>query len=102
MKATLDIPDDIAGELQRRAAAGGRDLSQEVVALVRKGLGVLPAGPASQATPVITTDPQTNLPVIQSPPDAPIWRMTAAELDTLIDREQLEEDLDRAGLPVRR
>jgi plasmid stability protein len=81
MKATLDIPDDLASEVQRRAAAGGRDLADEVVDLLRKGLGV-PAV-ASPARPVITTDPDTGLPLILSPPDAPVWRMTADQLDAI-------------------
>jgi plasmid stability protein len=102
MKTTLDLPDDLAAEVRRRAAADGRDVADEVVELVRKGLAAPAGAPPEMAKAVITTDPDTGLPVIQSPPDAPIHRMTAAELDALIEREQLEEDLERAGLPVRR
>jgi plasmid stability protein len=107
MKTTLDIPEDLAVELRRRAAADGRDVADEVVDLVRKGLAVAmgdaPAAVvAAVPAPVIIIDPDTGLPVIQSPSDAPIWRMTAGELDAIIARSQLEEDLERAGLPVRR
>lgn len=102
MKTTLDLPEDLAAEVRSRAAADGRDLADEVVELLRRGLAAPGGGERVDARPVITTDPQTGLPVIQSPPDAPIWRMTAAELDALVERAQLEEDLERAGLPVRR
>jgi plasmid stability protein len=106
MKTTLDLPEDLAAELQRRATADGRELADEVVDLVRKGLAAPARNPMPDAAhpthAVIATDPDTGLPVIQSPPDAPISRMTSDELDAIIQRTQLEEDLERAGLPVRR
>lgn len=106
MTTTLDLPDDLAAAVRHRAAARGRDVADEVVDPVRKGLAAPPeaggAAPAAGPPVVITTDPDTGLPVIQSPPDAPIWRMTAAEHDALVERTRSEEDLERAGLPVRR
>jgi plasmid stability protein len=40
MKTELDIPEDLAVEVRRRAAADGRQVADEVVELVRKGLAV--------------------------------------------------------------
>ncbi len=51
--------------------------------------------------PVISIDPATGLPVIYSPPDAPIHRMTAADWQKRIDDANEEDDLVRAGFPVR-
>jgi plasmid stability protein len=104
MTTTLNLPDDVARAVERRAAAGGRDMAAEVVELVRKGLAVSEhAQPAAAlAPPVISTDPVTGLPVILSPPDAPIHRMTAAEFQAVVDAANEEDDLGRAGLPLRR
>lgn len=102
MKTTLDLPEDLAAEVRRRAAADGRELADEVVELLRRGLAAPVSGTAPPSPAVILDDPDTGLPVIHSPPDAPIWRMTPAEVDALVNRAQLEEDLERAGLPVRR
>lgn len=104
MTTTVQIPDDLARAVQRRAAAGGRDVAAEVVELVRKGLAVSePAEPAAALVPpVITTDPQTGLPVIRGAPDAPISRMTADEFQALCDQILMEQDLERAGIPPRR
>jgi toxin-antitoxin system PIN domain toxin len=84
MKTTLDLPEDLAVEVQRRAAADGRDLADEVVELVRKGLAAPAVEPPPLARAVIVTDPDTGLPVILSPPDAPILRMTAEEFDAIV------------------
>src|SRR5687768_5010005 len=104
MKTTLDIPDDVARAVERRAAAGGHDVAAEVVDLVRKGLAVCGASEARAhlVPPVISTDPVTGLPVIRGAPDAPISRMTAEEIQAMIDQTQLEEDLERLGIPPRR
>lgn len=58
--------------------------------------------PAALPEPVIATDPKTGLPVIYSPPDAPIHRMTVAEFQAVIDAANEEDDIVRAGLPLRR
>jgi hypothetical protein len=104
MTTTLHLPDDLARAVERRAAEGGHDVAAEVVELVRKGLAV--SGSTEPAVtlppPVITTDPQTGLPVILSPPDAPIHRMTAAEFQAVIDQANEEAELERAGIPLRR
>ena len=38
MTTTLNLPDDLARAVERRAAEGGHDVAAEVVELVRKGL----------------------------------------------------------------
>ena len=90
--------------LRRRAAAGGHDVAAEVVELVRKGLAVSdsPAPAAEPIPPVISEDPVTGLPLIRGAPYAPISRMTAGEIQAIIDQTQLEEDRERLGIPPRR
>ena len=104
MTATLNLPADLAAAVQRRAVREGRDVEAEVVELVRRGLAASePAEPgANLVPPVISTDPVTGLPVIRGGPDAPISRMSAEEIQAMIDQTQLEEDLERLGLPPRR
>jgi plasmid stability protein len=103
MTTTLNLPDDLARAVRQRAAEEGRDVAGEVVELVRRGLAV--SQPTAQTTlvaPIISTDPVTGLPVIRGAPDAPISRMTAEEIQAIIDQTQLEEDLERLGIPPRR
>jgi plasmid stability protein len=102
MTTTVEIPDDLARAVQRRAAEQGRDVAAEVVELVRRGLAVSEktVQPAALVPPVIGTDPHTGLPVIISPPDAPIHSMSAAEVLALEQSILEEEDLKRAGLSL--
>jgi hypothetical protein len=125
MKTTLEIPDEIAAEVQRRAQQHGRELAEQLVRLLKLALLIegdcdaaalahllrvahrnrhraelLQVSPHGRST-VLSTDPATGLPVINSPPDAPIRSMSADEILALIDQTQLEEDLERAGLIVR-
>jgi plasmid stability protein len=102
MKTMLDLPEDLAVEVQRRAAADGRDLADEVVELVRKGLAAPFAEPPPLAHAVIITDPDTGLPVILSPPDAPISRMTTDEILHLMREFDEEEELERFARSLRR
>ena len=104
MTTTLQLPDDLARAVQLRADQEGHDVAEEVVDLVRKGLAVSePAQPAvAPIPPIITKDPQTGLPVIQGAPNAPISRMTTEEILAMYEQAQLEEDLERLGIPSRR
>jgi plasmid stability protein len=97
MTTSLNLPDDLATAVKQRAAEGGRGVAEEVVELVRKGLAVSghPAPAANLARPVISKEPVTGLPVIQGAPNAPISRMTADEIQSMIDQSQLEEDPQR-------
>jgi hypothetical protein len=104
MTTTLKLPDGLARAVERRAAEGGHDVAAEVVDLVRKGLAVsepVESG-GNLVPPVITTDPITGLPAIRGAPGAPISRMSAEEIQAMIDRTQLEEDRERLGIPPRR
>jgi plasmid stability protein len=122
MKATVDLPDDLAAEVQRRAATGGRDLAGEVVDLLRQGLSAA-TSPAPTAG-AQTTTPSGNcggdhagqvapkhLPLIKARPIGPTGAtaLTAQQMcDFLKDVEQQLEverferalghqHLDRAG-----
>jgi hypothetical protein len=57
--------------------------------------------PRAPGGAVVSTDPATSLPVIISPPDAPIHSMKAEDVLALEQATLEEEDLERAGLPVR-
>jgi plasmid stability protein len=111
MKTTLDLPDDLLAELKARAARAGRNVEEFTARLLTDALRstatpapspALADAPAYDATRVtISTDPETGLPVIHSPPDAPIHSMTDDQILALVQQTQLEEDLERAGFPVR-
>jgi hypothetical protein len=121
MKAVLDIPDDLAAELERQAKLSGRATADELVHLVRLALLVeaLPLADIGRfakviralldarnravhrlPAPVFQTDPVTGLPVIVSPPDAPIHSMSVADVLALEQSILDEEDLERAGIPL--
>lgn len=109
MTTTLNLPDDLASAVRRRAAEGGHDVAAEVVELLRRGLAaaehpgtVPPTVTREHDEPLnIQTDPLTGLPVIISPPEAPIHSMTVDQILALEQSTLEEEDLERAGLPVR-
>lgn len=112
MKATLDIPDDLAREVQRRADRAGRDVIEQIVELVKLALLVADVAPAgrSNADPPgaarpgalsVATAAATGLPIIHSPPDAPIHSMTVNEILALTEAALSEDDLERAGLSIR-
>jgi hypothetical protein len=122
VKAVLDIPDDLAAELERQAKQSGRATTEQLMHLVRLAMLVeeLPLAEMGRfvgliraladarnravhalTTPVVQTDPVTGLQVIVSPPDAPIHSMTAEQFQALVAEAELEGDLERAGLSVR-
>jgi hypothetical protein len=121
VKAVLDIPDDLAAELERQAKRSGRATADQLVHLVRLALLLedLPLAEmgrfakvaralvearnrAVHALPaaVLQTDPATGLQVIVSPPDAPIHSMSVADALALEQSILEEEDLQRAGIPL--
>lgn len=121
MKTVLDIPDDLAGELERHARREGRDTAEHVLHLVRLAMLVedLPLGEIARVAGVfrklldarnlaangfgpakVQTDPVTGLPVIISPPDAPIHSMSLGDVLKLEQSILEEEDLQRAGIPL--
>jgi plasmid stability protein len=109
---TLELPDELMRRVKQRAAQLGRSPEQVVVDVLNVALtpatnaGAVESRTAEAATLVpfsaaVTTDPKTGLPAIESPADAPIRSMTADDFAALLERLQLEDDLERAGLPVR-
>jgi plasmid stability protein len=101
MKTTLDLPDDLVREVKLRALHEGRKLKDAVADLLRKGLAAPPTPDVSapgNASPRISTDHVTGLPLIRCAPNAPASKMTAAELIALEQQTQLQEDLERLGL----
>jgi plasmid stability protein len=42
MTTTLELPDDLIGEIKARAAQDGKELNDEIAELLRKGLAVPP------------------------------------------------------------
>ena len=101
MKTTLDLPDDLVKEVKYRAVRDGKKLRETVAELLRRGLA---AGPSQTKTarPIVGTDLQTGLPIIESPPGAAITSMSADEIYALMHATQEEEDLARFGLSLRR
>jgi plasmid stability protein len=103
MTTTLNLPDDLASAVEKRAAQRGRDVATEVVELVRKGLAVSErASDATATAPIISKDPVTGLPLISGAPDAPISRMTTEQIHAMIEQTQEQEDLERLGISLRR
>ena len=121
MKTVVDIPDDLARELRQDALRNGRETPDHVVHLVRLALLVerLPLAELGRGAEVIRalldarsramhgssvavtqTDPVTGLPVIVSPPGAPIHTMSLKDVLALEQSVLDEEDHQRAGLPL--
>jgi hypothetical protein len=121
MRTVLDIPDDLANELQRQAQRSGRETGEQVLHLMRLALLVeqLPlaemgrfAGALRALLEVrnravhsgerlqMQTDPVTGLPAIVSPPDAPIHSMSLKDVLALEQAVLEEQDLQRAGISL--
>lgn len=121
MKTVLDIPDDLAAELERHARRQGRETAEHLLHLVRLAMLVedLPLAEigrvagvlrkladarnhaAREARPAqVHTDSATGLPVIVSPPDAPIHSMSREDVLKLEQSILDEEDVQRAGIPL--
>lgn len=102
MKTTLDLPDDLLRAVKVRAARSNRRLKDVVAELLEKGMNQpaartpTPRGDPSCPDPV-EISPETGLPIVRSPDDAPIARMNTEEIYALIHRTQEEEDIERLG-----
>ena len=126
MKTTLDIPDEVANQLQEHADRNGRQLAEQIVQVVKLGLIVdnIPVpvieemaralGSVSrQSTAIearkiphqpnaglISVDPATGLLAIDSPPDAPIRFMTPQQVLAMTETALMEDELERAGISI--
>ena len=101
MKTTLDLPDELVKKVKLHAIDHGQKLKQAVADLLRKGLDASSHSSVQATRPVIKLKPQTGLPYIECPPDAPAWRMTTADLINLAEETQTQEDLERLGVSSR-
>ena len=117
----LDIPDDLASEVERHARRDGREMAEHLVHLLRlatlledlppvvigRFAGILREVAEARNRAVhglppaqTQTDPVTGLAVILSPPEAPIHCMSAKDVLRLEQTLLEEEDLQRAGIPL--
>jgi hypothetical protein len=94
MKTTLDLPQDVLRELDRRAAEEARPVDDLVTELLRRGLGIGVAPvPISRSGRVAIAE--DGLPVIRCGSAAPAARMTLEELLALEQDTLAEEDMER-------
>lgn len=117
VKTTLEIPEEMAKRL-RRAGDDAQQVADRIVGLIKLALLVedvrdaaTQPPPAAAGVPLSSEtggiesftqiDPITGLRVIESPPDAPIHRMSAQEVLELTNAVLLEQDLESNGVPVR-
>jgi hypothetical protein len=89
MKTSLDLPEPLIRELQRRAQQSGLDLTQAVAELLWRGLAASPSASESPKQAKIGADPHTGLPVVECSHAAlPATEMTPARVaDLLLEQE---------------
>jgi hypothetical protein len=104
MKMTIDLPEALIKQVKLRALHEGKKLKDAVAEILKKGLAVASGGRNGKSSRhnkvVIRKDPKTGLPVIQSPADAPVRRMTAEQILAMEERSQVREDLERIGISI--
>ncbi|MGC9450172.1 MAG: hypothetical protein ACP5I4_01885 [Oceanipulchritudo sp.] len=102
MKTTLDLPDDLVKRIKIRAVEEGRPLKRLVADLLRQSLSAAPP-PAPAAESAVSEHillNQRGFPVIRCGPNASANRMTAEELIAMEQQALLQEDSQRAGVPL--
>jgi hypothetical protein len=101
MKTTLDLPDELIREMKLRAVMQGRTLRDLAADFMRLGLGMPSANPAEKL-PVhsVVKLSATGLPVVHGSAKAPTRGMSAQDLLKLEQQAVIQEDMQRAGLPV--
>ncbi|NJL18754.1 MAG: hypothetical protein HC901_00030 [Bdellovibrionaceae bacterium] len=102
MKTTLDLPDDLVRRMKIRAVEAGIPLKRLVTELLRQSLSAGAASAPSATLPVSEhlMLNQRGFPVICCGTNAPASRMTAEELIAMEQQTLLEEDMQRAGIPL--
>ncbi|TLD72577.1 hypothetical protein FEM03_00435 [Phragmitibacter flavus] len=102
MKTTLDLPDELVRRMKIRAVQEGRPLKRLVAELLSRSLNAadVPAPAADVAVFDHILLNHRGFPVIRCGADAPASRMTAAECMALEQQILLEEDMQRANIPV--
>ena len=101
MKMTLDLPSDLMNEVKQHALQGGVDLDYATADLLRKGLATWGSSSPVGPRPVIKLHPQSGLPYIECPSDAPARRKTVAELVALEHETQTQADFEQFGVSNR-
>lgn len=98
MKTTLELPDELMRAIKIRAAQSNRRLKDVVTELLEKGMNAPAAPPPSQGgtdrSRRVNINPETGLPLVRSPADAPITRLSTDEVYALIHRAEYEEDME--------
>lgn len=89
MKTTLDLPEALVRELQRRARQHGQDVAHLAADLLWKGLAASPSPHETTPPATIETHPLTGLPYIAcSHPAPPEAEMTPDRVaDLLVEQE---------------
>ena len=98
MKTTLELPDELMRAIKIRAAQSNRRLKDVVTELLKKGMNSpaapLPSQGGADPSRRVEISPETGLPLIRSPADAPITRLSTEEIYALIHRTEHEEDME--------
>lgn len=102
MKTTLDLPGNLVRRMKIRAVQERKPLKQLVAELLYQSFNL----PTASNVPAATLESKSfavnerGFPVIRCGPDAPASRMTVEEILAQEQKSLLEEDLQRAGLPL--
>jgi hypothetical protein len=91
MKITLDLSDALVKQVKLRAVREGRKLKDVVADLLRKGLAVAEEKDSEAASPVLTIDKKTGLPLIECRHAAsPNAEMTALRTADILQAQDVE------------
>lgn len=84
MRTTIDLPDDLFRQAKARAALDGMKLKDLITRFVEQGLGL---GAPGSAAPVRRR--RSELPVARAATGRTIPPLTNAEIDRLLDEEEI-------------
>ncbi len=91
MKATLNVPDDLWLQLERRAVDEGRGLQDVVADTIRQGLSQSSRGEKTAARHRVV------LPLIIAPPGAPAFDLTGEDIDGILSAQEVKWAHEAAG-----
>ena len=98
MKTTLELPDALLNEVERRARHDGQSLNEAVADLLRKALAAKDEPLARAKKSAIAVDLETGLPYVECSADAPARSMSVSQLIALEHEALGQEDRGRIGL----
>jgi len=90
VKTSLDLPADLLTEIKLRAANEGKNLTEIISELLRRGLGQAPVGTDFGAG----RRGSIGLPLFPTSPAAPSTRLSIEELQNLEQRALTQADLE--------